>query len=85
MDGLFDLLKRCSKIYTITKEDSFAVAKLNQYEQILKFNEMEEVADKTVKCSFPTFKEIPVNLDSLTHGELAGYVKAIVREDLYGE
>ena len=85
MEGLFDLLRKCSRIYTITKEDSFAVAKLNQYEQILKFNEMEEIADKTVKCRFPVFKEIPVTLDSLTHGELAGYVKAIVREDLYGE
>lgn len=85
MDGLFDLLRHCHKIYTITKEDSFAVAKLNQYEQILKFNEMEEIADKTVKCRFPVFKEVPVKLDLMTHGELAGYVKAIVREDLYGE
>lgn len=85
MEGLFDLLRKCHKIYTITKEDSFAVAKLNQYEQILKFNELDEIADKTVKCRFPTFKEIPVSLELMTHGELAGYVKAIVREDLYGK
>ena len=85
LNGLFDLLRQCYRIYTITKEDSFAVAKLNQYEQILRFHELEEIADKTVKCRFPTFKEIPAGLDSLTHGELAGYVKAIVREDLYGE
>lgn len=85
MDGLFDLLRNCCKIYTITKEDSFAVAKINQYEQILKFNELEEIADKTVKCNFPVFKELPVNMELMTHGELAGYVKAIVREDLYGE
>ena len=85
MEGLFDLLRNCYKIYTITKEDSFAVAKINQYEQILKFNELEEIADKTVKCKFPVFKELPVNMDLMTHGELAGYVKAIVKEDLYGE
>lgn len=85
MEGLFDLLRQCYKIYTITKDDSFAVAKISQYEQILKFNELEEIADKTVKCRFPTFKEVPVDLDLMTHGELAGYVKAIVREDLYGE
>lgn len=85
VDGLFDLLRHCSRIYTITKEDSFAVAKLNQYEQILKFNEMDEIADRTVKCKFPVFKEIPRDLDALTYGELAGYVKAIVKEDLYGE
>ena len=85
MEGLFDLLRNCYKIYTITKEDSFAVAKINQYEQILKFNELEEIADKTVKCRFPVFKELPMNMDLMTHGELAGYVKAIVKEDLYGE
>lgn len=85
MSGLFSLLRECYKIYTITREDSFAVAKLNQYEQILKFHELEEIADKTVKCRFPVFKEVPVNLELMTHGELAGYVKAVVREDLYGK
>lgn len=85
MEGLFDLLRHCSKIYTITREDSFAVAKISQYEQILRFNELEEIADKTVKCSFPVFKEVPVNLELMTHGELAGYVKAILKEDLYGK
>lgn len=85
MTGLFDLLRECCKIYTITKEDSFAAAKINQYEQILKFHELEEIADKTVKCKFPVFKELPANLELMTHGELAGYVKAIIKEDLYGE
>lgn len=85
MEGIFDLLRNCYKIYTITKEDRFAKAKINQYEQILKFNELEEIADKTVKCRFPVFKELPANMDLMTHGELAGYVKAIVKEDLYGE
>ncbi len=85
MSGLFNLLRECYKIYTITREDSFAVAKLNQYEQILKFYELEEIADKTVKCRFPVFKEVPVNLELMTHGELAGYVKAIIREDLHGK
>ena len=84
MDGVFELLRSCYRIYTITREDGFAVAKLNQYEQILKFHELEEIAEKTVKCKFPVFKELPVNLELMTHGELAGYVKAIVKEDLYG-
>lgn len=84
MEGLFDLLGSCYRIYTITKEDRFAAAKLNQYEQILRFNELEEIAGKTVKCRFPVFKEIPADLEMMTHGEMAGYVKAIIKEDLYG-
>lgn len=85
MEGLFDLLQNCARIYTITKDDRFATAKMNQYEQILKFYELEEIADKTVKCKFPVFKELPADMDIMTHGEMAGYVKAIVRKDLYGE
>lgn len=84
MEGLFELLKNCHRIYTITREDPFAQAKLRQYEQMLLANELDEIADKTVKCRFPIFKELPASLDMMTHGELAKYVRAIVKEDIYG-
>ena len=80
---LFDLLKSCRKIYTITREDAFAEAKLMQYERMLQLGELEEITEKTVKCRFPIFKELPSSLDMMTHGELAGYVKSIIREDIY--
>lgn len=84
IDGLFDLLKNCQKIYTITKDDPIAMAKLRQYEQMLQFGELEEITEKTVKCRFPVFKQLPESLDMMTHGELAGYVKSIIKEDIYG-
>lgn len=82
MEGLFDLLQKCDRIYTITKDDRYAVAKMTQYEQILKFQEQEMIADRTVKCSFPLFSGIPADIERMTHGDLARYVKAIIREDL---
>lgn len=85
MNGLFALLSRCFKIYTITKDDSFAMAKMHQYEQILQLNNMSEIADKTVKCRFPFFEKIQSDPNLMTHGELAQYVKAIIQEDLYGQ
>lgn len=85
MNGLFDLLRQCYRIYTVTKEDSFAEAKMNQYEQVLKFNELEEIAEKTVKCRFPVFQKLPADLELMTHGELAEYVKSIMEEDIYGK
>lgn len=84
IDGLFELLKSCQKIYTITKDDPFAMAKLRQYEQMLQCGELEEITEKTVKCRFPVFQQLPGSLDMMTHGELAGYVKSIIKEDIYG-
>lgn len=83
MSGLFELLSRCYKIYTITRDDGFAMAKMHQYEQILQLNELHDIAGKTVKCRFPFFEKLPSDLSLMTHGELAGYVKAIIQEDLY--
>lgn len=83
MNGLFELLSRCYKIYTITKDDCFAMAKMHQYEQILQLNAMDDIVSKTVKCRFPFFERLPSDLSLMTHGELAGYVKAIIQEDLY--
>lgn len=85
MNGLFDLLRQCYKIYTITKEDGFAQAKIMQYEQMLKKNELDEIADKTVKCRFPVFEKLPTDLELMTHGELAEYVRSIMEEDIYGK
>lgn len=85
MSGLFALLSYCFRIYTITKDDGFAMAKISQYEQILQLNELNEIADKTVKCRFPIFEKLPADLNLMTHGELAGYVRAIIREDLYAK
>lgn len=85
MNGLLELLSQCYKIYTITKDDGFAMAKISQYEKLLQVNEMYEIAEKTVKCRFPFFEKLPRDFTLMTHGELAGYVKAIIREDLYEE
>ena len=85
MSGLFELLEYCDKIYTITKDDGFAMAKIDQYERILQKNALEDIVKKTVKCKFPFFQKLPADFNLLTHGEMAGYVKAIVQDDLYAQ
>lgn len=83
MNGLFELLLHCYKIYTITRDDGFAMAKIDQYEKILQRNDLQEIAEKTVKCRFPLFQKLPSEISLMTHGEFAGYVNAIIQEDLY--
>lgn len=84
MKGLFDVLRACFRVFTIVREDGFAEAKVRQYELILQSMNYEDVAVKTKKWSLPLFHKIPSGLDQLTHGEVAGYVKKIIEEEIYG-
>ncbi|WP_342757863.1 hypothetical protein [Kineothrix sedimenti] len=83
MHGLFNILRQCFKVYTITREDGFAAAKMKQYEAMLSMTEYMDVAAKTKKWNLPVFHRLPDGLEQLTHGELACFVKKIVEEDIY--
>ena len=49
VDGLYDLLGRCSKVYTPYIEEGAAKAKLNQYEENLRLAGYGEILKKTVR------------------------------------
>lgn len=83
MQGLFDILRHCFKIYTIAREDGLAVAKIKQYEAMLRMTDYEDIAVKTRKWNLPVFHRLPQGLEQLTHGELGAYVKNIIEEDIY--
>ena len=81
IQGLYEILRRCSRIYTIVREDSFAMAKISQYEDILNRASYEDVLRKTHRCSLPFFKKLPRSLTNMTTGELAEYAERMLRED----
>lgn len=83
VQGLFEILRQCSIIYTMTEKDGFAMAKIDQYEQMLKQCRYEDVLQKTNKCELPRFSYLPAQLDRLTVSELAGVVKEYLKEDIY--
>lgn len=80
MQGLFDILRMCIKIYTLTKEDPIARSKMTQYEQMLSFCEYEDVLEKTKKCSIPQIRRLPDSLEQYTRGDLAEYVRGEIKE-----
>ena len=49
VDGLYDLLERCSKVYTPYIEEGAAKAKLNQYEENIRSAGYGEILKKTVR------------------------------------
>lgn len=75
MQGLFDLLSVCDKVYTITKPDGIAMAKMTAFEEALRISQKEEVLNKMVKCRLPVFKEIPQKAGELGYSQLADYMK----------
>ncbi len=83
VNGLLDILKKCSRVYTIVDSDKMASAKVTQYENLLRESFYEEIVEKTQNITIPKFKDIPSNFEMLTHSELADYIKKLVEG--YGE
>ena len=80
MQGLFDILRKCTKVFTLTQTDPIAQSKIMQYEQILALYEYEDVLGKTCKCSPPKIRKLPQELEQYTRGDLAEYVRRQLKE-----
>ncbi len=80
MQGLFDILRVCTKVFTLTRDDHIARSKLTQYEQVLALYEYEDVLRKTSKCQVPQIRRLPRDLEQYTKGELGDYVRRQLRE-----
>lgn len=88
MQGLFEILRMCRVVFTITKEDRIAKSKLLQYEQLLSLYEYEDVLEKTRRLKLPHIQRLPEELEQLTRGDLAALVndllKGGVKNGVYG-
>lgn len=82
MQGLFDILRVCRRVYTICppEEDRAAGSKLAQYEKLLELGEYGDVLKKTCRCSLPRIKYLPVRIELFSRSELAEYAKSQLRE-----
>lgn len=78
MQGLFEILRMCKVVFTITKEDRVARSKLLQYEQLLSLYEYEDVLQKTRRLKLPHIQRLPENLEQLTRGDLAALVNDLL-------
>ncbi len=80
VQGLFDILRMCCKVFTLTKADHLSQCKLMQYEQVLQLYEYEDVLGKTNKCEIPKINRLPEDIEQLTKSELAKYAAFQIKE-----
>ncbi|MCR4990307.1 MAG: hypothetical protein K6A38_05515 [Lachnospiraceae bacterium] len=83
MLDLWDVLRYSDIIYTISKQDNMARAKVYQYEKALRAMAYEDVLDKTKKLSFPVFHHISQKFDDLSAGELFSFVRSQIVPEIY--
>lgn len=79
MQGLFEILRMCRHVYTLTREDRIARGKLLQYEQVLALYEYGDVLGKTKRLSLSHIRKLPEELEQLTKGDLADLVKGLLK------
>jgi len=84
MCGVLEMMEYCNRIYTLVREDSVSSAKLAQYERWMVEHTEADIVGKTLKFRLPEFSDIPDRPDMFTHSELAGYVRAVINDDIYG-
>lgn len=80
MQGLFDILRICTKIFTLTQEDKISKAKLMQYEQLLAWCDYEDILQKTSKHMSPRIRRFPARLEQYTKGDMADFAKVLMEE-----
>lgn len=80
MQGLFDILRRCSRVFTTAAKDAVAERKLMQYEQILMLYEYGDILEKTKQLDFSHIRKLPADPELLTKGEMAEAVREVIRD-----
>lgn len=75
VNGLLEILRICSEIFTLTDNRRISTAKLHQYETLLRDTYYEDVLEKTRQMSIPVFREVPEEFEMLPYSEIAEYIK----------
>lgn len=81
---LTELLELCDRIYMPVKEDGMSLARLEQYEQVLRIQGKEGILDRTKKLRLPfhsSFGPGEHYAEQLAWGELGDYIRAVLREE----
>lgn len=83
VQGLYDVLRLCNLIYTLGREDGVALAKIEQYKEVLVKSSYEDIWKKTRQHTIPEIMNLPADILQLTFTELAEFVRERIKEDFH--
>jgi hypothetical protein len=78
MQGLFEILRLCCRVFTCDGQDWIAKKKMMHYEQLLEMREYGDVLEKTDRVDLTHIHRIPQELEQLTRGDLADIAAGIL-------
>ena len=84
VNGIFEILGLCSRIYMPVREDIMAIAKLEQYEKYMKVKNGLDILERTRKLKLPFHSSFGTRknyVEQLIWGELGDYVRKLIREE----
>lgn len=84
VSNLFEILRDCDLILTITRRDRSSQSKIRQYENLLREMQYEDIYMKTIHCSFPVFRGLESDPERFLTDEFAEVVRRIAEEHIYG-
>lgn len=83
VQGIYDVLSSCQKIYTITRTDPVSVAKLYQFKEILEGGQYGFLKEKIEYLTVPSVAKKESVFEEMIHGELFDYAKEVLGNELY--
>lgn len=79
--GLLNVLRQCDRIYTISDREGMALSRMEQYEELLKSLDYEDVLKRSQKFELPRFKKLPSSIEELPYSDLAVYVRKLLEDE----
>ena len=73
--GIFEILRMCDTVYTLTRSDKVARTKIESYENVLKMYDYTDIKDKSIKCSIPSVNRVPSFAGEDLSGELVSFIR----------
>ncbi len=81
VDGLYEVLALCDRIYMPAEKDKNATKKLEAFEENMEEEGRKNLMERVVRLNIERFEMLPAEPELLPYGELADHVKKLIDKE----